>query len=83
MINKAPSSPRRKFRVVLVPALPSGEMIPLAPGLLKACALRDPFLRRNAEIIILEPGGGADEAARQAAELKPEHLQKHVLSVKD
>ena len=72
MINKAPSSPRRKFRVVLVPALPSGEMIPLAPGLLKACALRDPFLRRNAEIIILEPGGGADEAARQAAELKPD-----------
>lgn len=57
---------------MLVPALPSGEMIPLAPGLLKACALRDPFLRRNAEIIILEPGGSAADAARQVSELRPD-----------
>lgn len=70
--NVPSSGPRRKFRVVLVPALPSGEMIPLAPGLLKASALRDPFLRRNSEIIILEPGGSAAEAARQVSALRPD-----------
>ncbi|MEI7529660.1 MAG: radical SAM protein [Elusimicrobiota bacterium] len=73
MTGNIPSSgPRGKFRVVLVPPMSSAEMVPLAPGLLKAYALRDPFLRRNAEIIILEPGCGAADAARRVSELRPD-----------
>ena len=57
---------------MLVPPMSSGDQIPLAPGLLKAYAQRDPFLRQNTEIIILEPACGARDAVRRVAELRPD-----------
>ncbi len=66
------ASGRRKFRVVLVPPLCADGLLPLAAGLLKACALRDPFLREKIEITILEPWVSAEEAPGRVAALKPD-----------
>ncbi|OGR64372.1 MAG: hypothetical protein A2X31_03510 [Elusimicrobia bacterium GWB2_63_22] len=63
---------RDKYRVVLVPPLHADGLLPLAAGLLKACALRDPFLRGRVEITILEPWVGAEEAPARVAALKPD-----------
>ena len=63
---------RGKFRVVLVPPLHDDGLLPLAAGLLKACALRDPFLRARTEIIILEPWVSPAEAPARVAALKPD-----------
>lgn len=47
-------------------------MVPLAAGLLKAAAMKDPFLRRRCEITILEPWAAPEEAAGRVCELKPD-----------
>lgn len=61
-----------RFRIALVPPLTAEGMLPLAAGLLKAAALRDPLLRRSCEITIIEPAPSAGEAARRVCALKPQ-----------
>ncbi len=55
-----------------MPPLHSDGMLPLASGLLKAYAMRDPFLRKNAEITILEPCTDEREAPGRVSALKPD-----------
>lgn len=61
-----------RFGVALVPPLTAEGMLPLAAGLLKAAALRDPFLRRRCEITIIEPCSSPAEAVRRVCALKPD-----------
>ncbi|MEW5906274.1 MAG: cobalamin-dependent protein [Elusimicrobiota bacterium] len=62
----------KKFRAVLVPPLHAEGMVPLAAGLLKAAAMKDPFLRRRCEITILEPWASPKEAAGRVCALGPD-----------
>ena len=67
-----PDALNKKLRVVLVPAIGCAEHVPLASGLLKACAEADAFLSARAEITIFEHKGDFARVARDVPAMKPD-----------